>query len=61
VSGVFTHPFHFFGGYVQLSEKEKVGLAENQIIQYYRGCVCELEEKNRMLDTEIVLIKDMNV
>ena len=31
------------------------------MIRFYRDCVCELEEKNKLLESEINLLKDMNL
>lgn len=46
---------------MQLSTKEKANLAESQVIKYYKDCVCELEEKNRVLESEIFILKDLNM
>jgi hypothetical protein len=57
----FTQPFTFYGGYTALTTKERVHLAEDKVVNYYRACVIELEEKNRVLESEITILKDMNM
>lgn len=44
-----------------LNIKEKQAMAESKVVQYYKSCVCELEEKNRVLEAEIQILKDMNI
>lgn len=44
-----------------MSLKEKASVAENQIIVYYKQTIIELEEKNRVLEAEINVLKDMNI
>ncbi len=45
---------------MSLNLKEKSTLAENALIQYYKQTVIELEEKNKVLEMEIELLKDLN-
>ena len=50
-----------YGGYIALSWKEKERIMRDQQITYYRDCICELEAKNKVLETSIDLLKDLNM
>lgn len=36
-------------------------MVESKIVRYYKGCVIELEEKGKVLETEVQILKDMNL
>ena len=61
MSQLISYPFNFYGGYVALSTKEKEQLAEANVIKFYKDCVIELETKNKVLEQEIYLLKDLNL
>ena len=56
-----SRAFNFYGGFVSLSLNEKSNLAENQLIHYYKQTIIELEAKNSVLESEIALLKDLNL
>ena len=58
---VLQQAFNFYGGYVSLSQKEKSSVAESQIVTYYKQCIIDLEVKNHVLESEIGVLRDMNV
>ncbi len=61
MSQLISYPFNFYGGYVALNTKEKEQLAESNVIKYYKDCIIELEMKNKVLEQEIYLLKDLNL
>ena len=56
-----TQPFQFFGSYVALNLKEKASVSESSIVTYYKQSLIELDEKNKVLEFEISLLKDLNL
>eukprot|EP00347_Sterkiella_histriomuscorum_P011268 403373102 len=56
-----TKPFNFYGGYVSLNLKEKTTLGESELVIYYKQTLIELEEKNRVLESEVSLLKELNM
>jgi len=58
---VMHRAFNFYGAYVSLSQKERDKYAREQMLTYYRDCVCELEDKNRVLEQSIDILKDLNM
>lgn len=61
VPKVMHRAFNFYGAYVSLSQKERDKYAREQMLTYYRDCVCELEDKNRVLEQSIDILKDLNM
>lgn len=61
VPKVMHRVFNFYGAYVSLSQKERDKYARDQMLTYYRDCVCELEDKNRVLEQSIDILKDLNM
>ena len=61
VPKVMHRAFNFYGAYVSLSQKEREKCAKDLMLTYYRDCVCELEDKNRVLEQSIDLLKDLNM
>eukprot|EP00347_Sterkiella_histriomuscorum_P009793 403339870 len=56
-----SKPFNFYGGYVSLNLKEKTTLGESELVIYYKQTLIELEEKNRVLESEVSLLKELNM
>jgi hypothetical protein len=46
---------------VSISQKEREAFLENKVVNYYRACIIELEEKGRVLEVEVQILKDMNL
>lgn len=44
-----------------MSVGERERFAESQAIAFYRSCACELEEKGRVIENEITIIKDLSL
>jgi predicted RNase H-like nuclease (RuvC/YqgF family) len=61
VPKVMHRVFNFYGAYVSLNQKERDKNAREQMLTYYRDCVCELEDKNRVLEQSIDILKDLNM
>ncbi len=61
VPKVLHRAFNFYGAYVSLNQKERDKYAREQMLTYYRDCVCELEDKNRVLEQSIDILKDLNM
>jgi ribosomal protein L17 len=57
----FHRAFSFYGGYVSLNLRDREVFAKDQVVTYYRDCICELEDKNKVLEQQIVLLKDLNM
>ncbi len=53
--------FNFYGAYVSLNSREKERYSKDQLIIYYKDCICELEQKNKVLETQLDVIKDLNI
>ncbi len=53
-------PFQFYSGFVELSLKEKSKMVENHINKYYKDCIQEMEDKNKVLEMSVNVLKDMN-
>jgi len=54
-------PFGFYSQYVTMSLGEKERFAESQAIAFYRSCARELEEKGRIIENEITIIRDLSL
>jgi hypothetical protein len=58
---LLSGPFSFYSQYVSMSVGERERFAESQAIAFYRSCACELEEKGRVIENEITIIKDLSL
>ncbi len=47
---LLNQAFNFYNVYVQMNIAEKERYAESQAVAFYRSCVCELEEKGKVLE-----------
>lgn len=56
-----SNPFNFYGGYVQLNLKEKANVVESDLVVYYKQTLIELEQKNKVLESEVKLLKQLNL
>jgi hypothetical protein len=58
---LLNQAFNFYNVYVQMNMAEKERYAESQAVAFYRSCVCELEEKGKVLEQEISIIRDLSL
>lgn len=56
-----TSPFNYFGAYVVLNLKEKASVAESSLIIYYKEVLMEVSEKNKVLESEVEILKELNM
>ncbi|CDW84153.1 UNKNOWN [Stylonychia lemnae] len=56
-----NNAFNFYGGFVQLNLKEKAQVVESEIVVYYKQTLIELEQKNKVLESEVKLLKQLNL